>query len=78
MRSSNKNKSPEINRILVSDLDRVYEGETVPDGIYNSLNNLKSPDLKPYFLSESFNEASQIHEHILELVRNSDKLPLLD
>ena len=47
----------------------------IPDGIFDSLNSLKSPNMEPYKDIPQYNEAVTTFEHIMKLASAGPKLP---
>ena len=54
-RAASRSTAPAVNKIRVS--DKVYSGECVPAGIFDSLNQLKAQDVEQYSDNHHYNEA---------------------
>ena len=57
--------------------DRVYVGNNVPDGFYDSISSLKSLDQQELASSKSFSSVSENYRHILKLCKSASKVPPL-
>ena len=55
--------------------DKTYAGDTVPDGIFDSLNQLKAQEMDPEL--PQYKEARSTYAHIMKLVEGGRKMPLL-
>ena len=54
---------------------KVYSGASVPDGIFDSLSQLKAPPMDPYKDSEHYLEAVSTYDHIMKLASCGRKMP---
>ena len=57
--------------------DKLYEGEHVPDGFYNSISQLKKLDHSALTVSPSFISATEEYRNILKLCTTGTKVPLM-
>ena len=57
--------------------DKVYCGETVADGMFDSLNTHKAPCMDEYSNLAPYNEAVETYKHIIQLAANGGKIPLV-
>ena len=72
----NKNgKTNEIQKLTVR--DRLYLGDDVPDGFYDSLSHLKTIDRSTIQESQSYNNFLDEYEHIIEICNNGEKIPMI-
>ena len=55
--------------------DKVYTGQAVPDGFYDSLTNLKAPDMTPIYSSDYYKSTLSDYQHIVEICRMAQKVP---
>ena len=55
--------------------DKTYAGDNVPDGIFDSLNQLKAQEMNPEL--PQYKEARSTYAHIMKLVEGGRKMPLL-
>ena len=55
--------------------DKLYEGTTIPDGFFDSLSQLKSPDMTSVNDSPSFRSTRSDFEHILEICKVARHIP---
>jgi hypothetical protein len=74
-RAATKSSAPNVNKIKVG--DKVYSGDNVPDGIFDSLNQLKAPPMETYRDSEHYMEAVSTYDHIMKLASCGRKIPLI-
>ena len=70
-----RNRTQDIHKLHVG--NKVYEGQKVPDGMFESISSLKKLDTEALSSSESFVSASQTYKHILEICRAGPKIPKL-
>jgi hypothetical protein len=56
---------------------KVYSGENVPDGFFDSLSCLKSPDLSALHSSKHFQDTLMDYENVLKIAREGLKIPPL-
>ena len=73
VRNSKNRGSGKINKLKVG--DRVYLGDDIPDGFYDSLLQLKTVDHKSLEESSSYLNASKDFENILEICAAGEKIP---
>ena len=74
-KAASKSSAPNVNKIKVGDKD--YSGDNVPDGIFDSLNQLKAPPMETYRDSEHYMEAVSTYDHIMKLASCGRKIPLI-
>ena len=55
--------------------DKVYSGENVPDGFYDSLSSLKAPDMSSVYTSPSFQDTFLDYENIIIIARCGSRIP---
>ena len=55
--------------------DKLYEGDCVPDGIYDSISSLKNLNKIALSNSSSFQEAKQVYENVLKISKTGSKIP---
>ena len=72
---SNKPSSREILELKVG--NRVYSGDDIPDGFYESMTNIKSCDLGLLKSDENLADHFSTHQHILKLCEQEPNLPLI-
>ena len=75
LRAAAKKSSPEVKRMKVG--NKVYEGQTVADGMFESLNTLKAPNMEEYSVLPSYREAVETYRHIMKLASSGKQIPLL-
>ena len=73
LRTSKKCSTGKIQKLLVK--DRTYLGETVPDGFYDSISELKSLDQNHLDNSTSYKEFSEDFEHIIQICSKGMNIP---
>ena len=73
IRASKRSKAGRINRLRVG--NKVYDGEEVPDGFYDSISKLKARNNSSIQSSEHFQDFSCIYEHILKLCSKGATIP---
>ena len=73
VRHSRQNVSTDVHELHVG--DKLYEGDCVPDGIYDSISSLKSLDETTLSQSLSFQDASQVYEAVLKICKSGSKIP---
>ena len=71
----NKTASKEIRELKVG--NQIYSGDSIPDGFYESMRNIKSCDLSQLRSDENLMDHFSIHQHILKICEHTPKLPLL-
>ena len=57
--------------------DKLYSGENVPDGFYDSLSSLKAPDLSELHSTSHYQENLVDYENVLKIARNGLKMPAI-
>ena len=57
--------------------DKVYTGDKVSDGFFDSLSSLKSPDMTNLHASKHYQETLMDYENVLKIARQGLKIPLL-
>ena len=67
------NSTRNIQKLSVD--EKVYEGENVPDGFYDSILSLKKVDEQTLSLSDSFISASETYKCILKICNSGSKVP---
>ena len=55
--------------------DKVYDDPHVGDGLYDSLNSLKAPNMDEYMNLPYYTEGVNVYNHILKLASNGKKIP---
>ena len=73
IKSAKGSASSSIHNLKVN--GKVYSGETVPDGFYDSLSSLKSPDLSTLHSSTHYQETLMDYENVLKIAREGSKIP---
>ena len=73
IRENKKNKESRIQKLMVK--DKLYLGEQVPDGFYDSLLQLKSVDQLSLDVSPSYLNYSEDYDHIMEICQQGEKIP---
>ena len=73
LRSSAKSAKPAVKKMRVG--DKVYSGEAVADGMFDSLNNLKAPNMDEYRNLPPYTEAVSTYNHIIKLASTGKKIP---
>ena len=73
IKSSKEAASSEIQNLKVG--NKIYSGEKVPDGFYDSLSSLKSPDISPLYSSPAFQETLLAYKNVLKIAKEGDNIP---
>ena len=73
VKSIKSNDSTNIQTLKVG--DKVYSGKTVPDGFFDSLSSLKSPDMASIHSSSSFKSAFSDYSSIRKICSTGLKIP---
>ena len=73
IRSMKNSSSGEIQKLTV--VGKVYSGPDVPDGFYDSLSSLKSPDMDSIHSSSSYKRYCADYDHILQICGAGLKIP---
>ena len=73
LKSARRCNAPSVRKMHVG--DKVYCGEKVADGVYDSLHSLKAPCMEQHTTNTSYCEALEIYEHIIKLACNGGKIP---
>ena len=68
-----RSASSQINVLRVG--SKVYTGDDVCDGFFDSLSKLKSPDMSKITNSEAFSETIRDYNNIIGLAKSGAKLP---
>ena len=74
-RAAARSNAPCVKRLQVG--DKVYSGDTVADGMFDSLNNLKAPNMEHYNQLPHYAEAVSTYNHIMKLALNGGKIPTI-
>ena len=72
-RAGARNASPSVKKMHVR--DKVYLGESVPDGMYDSLSSLKAPEMSQFTKLPPYVEALSVYQHIINLASAGGKIP---
>ena len=75
IKSLKSSSSSSIQNLKVQ--DKVYTGKKVPDGFYDSLSNLKAPDLSALHSTTHYQESLMDYENVLKIARKGLKMPPL-
>ena len=75
IKSSKASASAAVQNLKVN--GKVYSGEDVADGFYDSLSSLKSPDLSALHSSKHFQDTLMDYENVLRIARKGMKIPPL-
>ena len=73
LRSARKSSAPPVKKLHVG--DKVYCGDAVADGMYDSLDSLKAPCMDQHNSNPSYLEAVQTYHHIIKLATKGGKIP---
>ena len=73
LRSLSRNKARKISKLSVN--GKLYSGETVPDGFYDSLHQLKTLDHDNIQDQATFERCKSDYSHILEICKSGAKIP---
>ena len=73
LRANNRSSTSVLKRLQVG--DNVYSNERVPDGMFDSLNALKAPDLGKYSNSPPYTEAVSTYQHLIKIASAGSKIP---
>ena len=73
IRRSKNTNSCKIQRLTVR--DRVYLGDRVADGFFDSLSKLKTVDSESLERSPTYCDFSEYYEHIVEICAHGEKIP---
>ena len=65
--------SSKIHELLVN--DKIYSGDLVPDGFFDSLSALKCPDMTSIHTSQSFIDTLSDFKNILKICETSSRIP---
>ena len=74
-RAAGRTSAPTVRRMHVG--DKVYNGDCVADGMFDSLNTLKAPSMDDYDTLPPYNEAVETYNHIIKLASNGGQIPPL-
>ena len=70
-KSIRNNKSASSSKIQTLKVgEKFFSGSSVPDGFFESLSNLKAPDMSPIKSSPSYQSTLLDYEHIMEICRD--------
>jgi hypothetical protein len=75
IRSIKGNSSSDIQKLKVS--SKIYSGNNVPDGFFDSLSSLKAPDMTSIHQSPSYQRYSSDYNNILKICSVGVKIPVL-
>lgn len=73
VKSMKSSSTKEIDFLSVG--DKTYHGRKIPDGFYDSLSQLKSPDMSSIHFSPSYQSALSDYENILKIASEGLKIP---
>ena len=73
IKSSKAAAAGKISSIRVGNL--IYEGESVPDGFFDSMNRLKHPDMSPIHNSPHFQSTLMDFDNIISLCKTRHRIP---
>jgi hypothetical protein len=73
LRSARKCSAPSVKKLHVC--DKIYCGDNVADGMYDSLNSLKAPSMDQHNNNPSYLQAVEIYQHIIKLASDGGKIP---
>ena len=73
MKASNSLTSSKINSLKVG--NKIYSGKAVPDGFFDSLSSLKSPDMSKIYSSPSFISTATDYSNIRKICSSGLKIP---
>ena len=73
IKNSSKSASSAVNQLKVQ--DKVYTGNQVPDGFFDSLSSLKAPDLSSLHSSSQYQDTLMDYENVLKIARDGLKIP---
>ena len=75
IKGNKSQSSSKIHELKVQ--NTTYRGESVPDGFFDSLLRLKSPEMTPIHTSPHFQNTLSDYEHILEICKLSRNVPAI-
>ena len=70
---NNKNQSKKINTLRVG--KKVYSGDSVPDGFFDSMSSLKCPDMSPIHNTPEFQSTLADYNNIIKICQTRDPIP---
>ena len=73
IRASRRSKAGKINKLKVG--TKIYQGETVPDGFFDSITALKTRNTSSIMSSKPFLDFSVSYHHIIELCKTGAEIP---
>ena len=73
IKSAKNDAASEIQNLKVN--DKVYTGNNVPDGFYDSLSSLKAPNMSPIYSSPHFQETLLDYQNVLKIAREGSMIP---
>ena len=56
---------------------KIYSGDAVANGMFDSLNSLKAPCMESYMSLPAYQEAVDMHSHIIKLAKAGGKIPTI-
>ena len=73
IKSSKSSSGSKISSIRVG--DQTYQGDSVPDGFFHSMHNLKHPDMGPITCSPHFQVTDSDFKNIVKICESGAKIP---
>ena len=73
IKSSRSASGSKISSIRVG--DQVYQGDSVPDGFFHSMSNLKHPDMGPIYSSPHFQSTMSDFKNIVKICESGARIP---
>ena len=71
-----KSASSAISTLKVG--SKIFTGDNICDGFFESLSSLKEPDMAPIHESPSFQETLRDYRHVIELAKSGEAIPDID
>ena len=68
--------SSEISTLRVG--SKVFSGDNVCDGFFESLANLKAPDMSPIHETQAFTDTLQDYKNVMELAKSGEAIPAIE
>ena len=75
IKASKSSSSSDIQTLKVD--NKIYSGENVPDGFFDSLSTLKAPDMSSLYSSPHYQETLLDYENVLKIAREGSKIPAI-
>ena len=75
IKASKSSSSSDIQNLKVD--NKIYTGEKVPDGFFDSLSSLKAPDMSSLYSSPFYQETLLDYENVLKIARDGAKIPAI-